>query len=315
MRILFKTAAERQAIVRAMNDGSQIEGSSGPLESRDRARFWRAEALSGVECLSATFRTLEFAPHTHETFCIGVIEAGVQKSRIRGTSISAGAGAIYLINPDVIHEGRPAEDGYRYRMMYPSLEALRTIAEDAAERPMPGALSFPDEIVVAPPLAAAFLALHRQIEAGGTRLELETQFHALMLRLMTGFGGETIEVTGLRAGRAVHTARDLLDARFRDDLSLMELAKAVGLSRAHLIRAFKKEFGMPPHGWLTDRRIRAARGLLEKGASIAETAFDCGFADQAHLTRQFKARTGVTPAVYRNAHLDRHCEHLSSRSG
>ena len=296
-----------------MTVSSEIEGCSGPLESRDRARFWRAEAVGGLECLSATFRTLEFAPHTHETFCIGVIEAGIQQSRIRGTSINAGAGAIYLINPDVIHEGRPAEHGYRYRMMYPSLEAMRAVAEDAAERSISGSISFPDEIVLAPTLAAAFLDLHRQIEAGGARLELETQFNALMLRLMTDFGGETIEVRGMRAGRAVHAARDLLDARFRDDLSLTELAETVGLSRAHLIRAFRKEFGMPPHGWLTDRRIRAARGLLEKGASIADTAFDCGFADQAHLTRQFKSRTGVTPAVYRNAHQDQHQAHFSSR--
>ncbi|MET3613132.1 AraC-like DNA-binding protein [Rhizobium aquaticum] len=287
-----------------MNDAHEIEGSSGPLESRDRARFWRAEALDGLECLSATFRTLQFAPHTHETFCIGVIEAGVQKSRIRGSSISAGAGTIYLINPDVIHEGRPDEDGYRYRMMYPSVEALRAVAEDAAERHLPKSFTFPDETVVAPQLAAAFLSLHRQIEAGWARLELESHFQSLMLNLMNVFAGEAIEVSSLRAGNAVRQARDLLDACYRDDVGLTEVANAVGLSRAHLIRAFKKEFGMPPHGWLTDRRIRAARTLLEKGAPIADTAFDCGFADQAHLTRQFKARTGVTPAVYRNAHLD-----------
>ncbi len=287
-----------------MNDAHEIEGCSGPLESRDRARFWRAEALDGLECLSATFRTLQFAPHTHETFCIGVIEAGVQKSRIRGSSVSAGAGTIYLINPDVIHEGRPDEDGYRYRMMYPSVEALRSVAEDAAERDLTKSFTFPDETVVAPELAAAFLSLHRQIEAGGARLELESHFQSLMLNLMNVFAGEAIEVSSLRAGNAVRQARDLLDARYRDDVSLTEVADAVGLSRAHLIRAFKREFGMPPHGWLTDRRIRAARTLLEKGAPIADTAFDCGFADQAHLTRQFKARTGVTPAVYRNAHLD-----------
>ena len=297
-----------------MSDCHEIEGSSGPLESRDRARFWRADALNGLECLSATFRTLEFAPHTHETFCIGVIEAGVQKSRIKGSSVNAGAGTIYLINPDVIHEGRPAEDGYRYRMMYPGVDALRAIADDAAGRAMPGSLAFPDETVLAPPLAEAFLSLHRQVEADGTRLEIESRFHALMLNLMNVFAGKAIEVSGLTAGHAVRQARDLIAARFRDDLSLTEVADAVGLSRAHLIRAFKKEFGMPPHGWLTDRRIRAARALLEKGAPIADTAFDCGFADQAHLTRQFKARTGVTPAVYRKAHVPEAYEHFSSRS-
>ena len=46
-------------------------------------------------------------------------------------------------------------------------------------------------------------------------------------------------------------------------------------------------------------RIRHARHLLRSGATPSDTAAACGFADQAHMTRQFKARTGLTPAVFR----------------
>jgi AraC-like DNA-binding protein len=74
-----------------------------------------------------------------------------------------------------------------------------------------------------------------------------------------------------------------------------------GLSRAHLIRAFRREFHITPHAYLTDIRIRRARHLLRQGESPASVALECGFADQAHFARHFKARTGVTPGQFRAA--------------
>jgi AraC-like DNA-binding protein len=50
-----------------------------------------------------------------------------------------------------------------------------------------------------------------------------------------------------------------------------------------------------------DRRFRAASRLLERGDAPGEVAAACGFFDQSHLNRVFKARMGVTPGVYRAA--------------
>jgi AraC-like DNA-binding protein len=48
-----------------------------------------------------------------------------------------------------------------------------------------------------------------------------------------------------------------------------------------------------------NRRVNAARQQLGRGDSPAEVALACGFFDQSHLSRVFKAHTGVTPGVYR----------------
>jgi AraC-like DNA-binding protein len=104
-----------------------------------------------------------------------------------------------------------------------------------------------------------------------------------------------------REKTAVHTARDYLSDNYETDIGLEELASIAGLSRAHLIRAFRKEFHITPHAYLTDVRIRRARRLLRSGEMPAEVAALCGFADQAHFTRHFKARTGVTPGQFRTA--------------
>jgi AraC-like DNA-binding protein len=55
---------------------------------------------------------------------------------------------------------------------------------------------------------------------------------------------------------------------------------------------------LPPHRYLTGRRIEAARNLLLSGTSPAEVATRAGFFDQAHLTRHFRHYLGITPARY-----------------
>jgi AraC-like DNA-binding protein len=70
-----------------------------------------------------------------------------------------------------------------------------------------------------------------------------------------------------------------------------------------LIRVFRAEVGLTPHAYVVDVRVRRAQALLKEGASPADAAARVGFADQAHLTRAFKARVGVAPGAYRRAHV------------
>lgn len=101
------------------------------------------------------------------------------------------------------------------------------------------------------------------------------------------------------------TARQLrqtdawIDANIGDAIRLSDLASEVGLSEFHFHRMFRSSRGTSPHKWLTTRRIDTAKDRLRRESSIAEVAAACGFSSQSHLTRIFKAQTGMTPAVYR----------------
>ena len=64
------------------------------------------------------------------------------------------------------------------------------------------------------------------------------------------------------------------------------------------MRSFSREVGIPPHRYLTGRRLDRARRLLLAGGRPAEVAAEVGFHDQAHLTRHFKRMLGVTPGAY-----------------
>ncbi|WP_299961930.1 helix-turn-helix domain-containing protein [uncultured Roseobacter sp.] len=90
-----------------------------------------------------------------------------------------------------------------------------------------------------------------------------------------------------------------IDANIGGAIRLSELAAEVGLSEFHFHRMFSVSRGTSPHKWVTMRKIEAAKDSLRCESSIAKAASACGFSCQSHLTRTFKAQTGMTPAVYR----------------
>ena len=270
-----------------------------PLSGSEAARFWRAPRFRGMECLSATFITHEYAPHAHDTFSIGAIESGSQIATIQGAREETGPGDLYLINPGDIHDGAPGRSGYRYRMIYPDAGLFSEILEDVSGLAPKGTPAFAHRLVRDPELAAAFHHAHRMAEGEGGMLEADEGMFRLLSAIFLRHGAMKVTPLQSRERSAAARVRDYIEACHERDIGLSELAAVSGLSRAHMIRSFRREFFITPHAYLTDLRIRKARRLLRLGQSPAEVALACGFADQAHLTRHFKARNGVTPGQFR----------------
>jgi AraC family transcriptional regulator len=97
-----------------------------------------------------------------------------------------------------------------------------------------------------------------------------------------------------------HRIEAYVRQRLEFEVSLKELAEMVGYSLDHFARLFKASFGVPPHQYLLDCRVNAARNhLANDSLSLSEVAARCGFATQAHFTGTFKLRTGIAPGEYR----------------
>ncbi|WP_165220756.1 AraC family transcriptional regulator [Affinirhizobium pseudoryzae] len=281
------------------NVSQQQAAEATPVSMTEKTRFWRDRRFHDMECLTASFITHEFSPHSHDTFSIGAIENGCQVAMIRGEREHTGPGALYLINPGEVHDGQPgAPDGYRYRMIYPDMTVLTEIIEEMTGRAFHGSPSFARQLLTDRPLAAAFNRAHRAIEEG-TALEGEESMYGVLATMFARHGSEIIRAPDYQEPLAMRRVKDYIASHFDEEIGLQALAKVAGLSRAHMIRAFRKHYFITPHAYQTDLRIRHARCLLRAGATPSDTAAACGFADQAHLTRHFKARTGLTPAVFR----------------
>ncbi|WP_453958385.1 AraC family ligand binding domain-containing protein [Amorphus suaedae] len=270
-----------------------------PAGARESVEFWRAPRFDALECLSATFRTHAYAPHTHETYVIGVIEAGCETYCVRGERHYAVAGDVCFVNPDEVHDGEPADDGYSYRMTYPSVDLINGLVEELTDAPARGITGFVHPRVHDPDLARRFAVAHRRLGAPYGSLAQDEGLTAVYCEALHRYGRIAPRPVGPESA-AIARAIDYLDAHFDSDVTLADLAGVAGLSRTGLIRAFRTATGLTPHAWLTDRRVRAARSRLAAGASPSDVALACGFYDQSHLNRAFKARVGVTPGAYRH---------------
>jgi AraC-like DNA-binding protein len=80
-------------------------------------------------------------------------------------------------------------------------------------------------------------------------------------------------------------------------LAIGALAAEVGWSRRHLAARWRRDVGLAPKAVARILRFERAVRLLSRddGGRLAEIAFDCGYADQSHLNREFRALAGSTP--------------------
>lgn len=270
-------------------------------EPLDRAHFWREPRHGGLECLSATFRTHRYPLHIHETYAVGVIVAGCETYWLRGVRHYAGAGDICLVNPGEAHDGEAHGPGWAYRMTYPSVELMTELLESITGRKAGSALHFPDAVVRDAEVARLFCAGHETLEARGDRLAADERLVAAYGLLLQRHADANPPVRLGREAPAIIRARDYLDAHFDRDIELAKMARVASLSPFHFLRAFRRETGLTPHAYLMNRRVNAARVRLGRGEAPADVALACGFFDQSHLTRVFKAHIGVTPGAYRSA--------------
>ena len=269
-------------------------------DRQDRAKFWIAQDVGGVELLSATYIKHIFPRHFHSTYVINVQERGVEEFYCRGASRLSPTGSIVLINPHEVHTGRAATlEPWVYRAIYPHPALLQEIASQCGARPSSSSPYFPSPVIFDPSLAQSLSRLHRLLETSQESLERQTAFVMTLAQLIIRHAenGLTVRHEGTES-RAIRTAREYIEAHYAGNPSLKELSGVVGLNPFYLIRVFRKEVGLPPHEYLTQVRVEHAKKLLFDGLSIAEVALETGFVDQSHLTRRFKRLVGFTPKQF-----------------
>ncbi|MEM9822913.1 MAG: AraC family transcriptional regulator [Bacteroidota bacterium] len=103
---------------------------------------------------------------------------------------------------------------------------------------------------------------------------------------------------------AVNTKK-YIDTHFAQAINLDLLAKVQFTSKYHLIRVFKKYYGLTPRQYLINKRIEKAKNILGTGKTVSETCYEVGFESVGSFSNLFKAKTGIAPSIYRKATFDK----------
>lgn len=223
-----------------------------------------------------------FAAHSHQHYVIGRVEAGERELDLNGERVRIVPGDLVAFNPGDVHGCRHASDE---PFAYDSVTVAAEVLDGAR-------LRFPEGADAE--AQRAFDDLLGAVERDGGAEVLE---QVLLLASCLGAGDEPPAAPSAHEESALRVFAHLR-GHLAEPHSIAELAALEGVSEYALIRAYRKRFAITPLQHLMSLRVECACELLSEGTAPADVAVETGFADQAHLTRVFKQRMGMTPAAY-----------------
>lgn len=255
-------------------------------------RAWRP-ALSGVvEVLHAHFPSHAYPSHTHDAWTVLIVDEGAVQYDLDHREHGLAQAQVSLLPPNVPHDGRSVRpEGFRKRVLY--LEPDRLGESDNL---IGAAVDQPE--YVDPVLRHRIHQLHGVLRDGKEDLEAQSRLILIEERLRQHLRRNVTDPPDRRDAGVAKRLREVLDEAVPEGITLDQAAALVHAHPAHLVRAFSREYGMPPHRYLTGRRVDLARRYLLDGRPPAEVATLAGFYDQSHLNRHFRKMLGVTPTSF-----------------
>lgn len=271
-------------------------------------------ATSSVQCEARLFDTLlleryTLAPHfsralpkhVHEEYQVSLSLTDPCRHFYRGGSHAAPVGFLSVLHPGEVHSSPDllaSPQPSVFHVLYVPAEAMRLMAADRTGRPA-GEPFFAAPVLSDAPLAGRFRQLWRCLTGPAPRLEQDSLLLLVLTQLVARHAQSRYVPAPPRTGHcSLGAVRDYLHAHYADDLTLESLAHVAGLSPCHFCRAFRREFGLPPHAYQTQVRIDRAKGLLARGEAPSDVAFEVGFYGPSHFGWHFKRLVGVPPSAY-----------------
>jgi AraC family transcriptional regulator len=187
----------------------------------------------------------------------------------------------------------PGDDAHRDRIGHQGAVCLNIFVREMPDHL--GPIFALERLILSPPLRRQASHLHRKLREG---IVDAVQIAEETLELLALLPRE--ERTRKRPPKWLRDVADRLNEQPNTGPGLEELAETAQVHPVHLSRSFFAHYGMTLGEHRRRRRIEWTRDqLLDGNPSLAQLALDAGFCDQAHFTRAFRARFGVTPAQFR----------------
>jgi AraC family transcriptional regulator len=270
---------------------------SGPpraLPIAHRAQWSLAEYVCGAGPHDRPFE------ERHQDVSIALVTHGTFRYR---TNIGEGMlypGAFLLGNADTRYEcGHEHSSGDRCLALSVSHDLFAEIASGA---PSAARCRFRRATLPATADLASISASLQHATGRGTLRALEELVFTTIETVVRAAGTNHTPPRRVRpmTMRKLSKVFDYIDAHWREELNLGDLAALAAQSKYHFLRSFKQECGMTPHQYILGRRLRAAATALRATSTpVSRIALDQGFGDLSTFNHAFRRVMGVTPTAYR----------------
>lgn len=237
----------------------------------------------------------EFPAHVHDSYTLGVVTRGERVICVNGVEHVIRAGEGFIIDPLMPHSCGPVSGtGHDYRILSLDASLMKAAARDVFGRDcLP---SFPGIRLSQTTLIIRLINLLKKFDSGqASRDDLLPVLADVILQY-----ADEVDPAAISESRRqlAWQARAFLDAHPERTVLLEELAAEVNVSPYYVDRVFRAVFGVPPHVYQLQSRVKRAADALLRTGSITEVAYNMGFADQSHFTRMFKRNVGVSPGRF-----------------
>lgn len=257
--------------------------------------FWRDERYPYLEIRKTEDSRGEYKPHSHDSYLsVGAVDSGDIVMHCSGEDFTIGSGTIVIFNPNEMHSCNPIAGRSRtYSMMHLATDWCADIQReifgtDGYMHLKSGAVTDTELYEEYNWVCDAFLNDEPDAE------EALIRFIAVVFEKYC----EKVPAEDVSSMVLSEISAYICEHPF-ENISLEELAEKFRQNRFHLLRCFRKEYGLPPHAYQMNIRIDSAKRMLREGMSIADVAQTTGFTDQSHFHRIFKKYTSATPGEYR----------------
>lgn len=248
-----------------------------------------------------------FPPHFHAHYSIGLLEAGMRTLDIDGARVLLEPGDIMVCAPNAAHScAQESDELLDYRGLSIERDDVQAalLQNDAESPARPGAHGgqspcLRSGVVRDEPSRRAYRALHDAVMQRDEQRVRKAALARLLALVGSNLQPFPTADSACEQSRIVKDCRRYLEGHLAEKTTIADLCRIAGASESTLSRAFIREEGITPYRYLESMRIEAARQLLKRGETPANTALACGFSDQSHFTNRFASLTGLTPASYR----------------
>jgi AraC-like DNA-binding protein len=264
---------------------------------RAAVRFWRPAPDQSQEFSCAYVDGGSAALHVHEEwqFAVAAEPSSITLGAFR--RYSAYTTDVTVVHPYDVHtEGGVSGEPRAWLVLYVARGLVESAYQDGS-----GYVPRFDSPIVRDPDSSHTLTdlLQRSMEGSLAGSDFTDRVSEWLLHFVRNHATGT--ATQSAAGRIpgpVERARTYLQAHSTEPLSLSDLVDATGVTASHLVRLFSRTIGLPPKSYHAQLRLARARRLLADGRPATWVAYECGFADQSHLSRRFKEFYGLTPGAF-----------------